>query len=101
VKRLNETLQRRGVAGIVSGECSVFHIMLGDGMAEAVQNRDVTKLMGARSAAVPLRKAMLLEGVDLMRTGGFTSVAHGDEEIAFSIGAFDRALERLQAEGIV
>ena len=64
-------------------------------------NYDVTKLMGARGAAGPLRKAMLLEGVDFMRTGGFTSIAHGDAELELTLGAFDRALERLQAEGIV
>ena len=98
---MNETLKRRGVAGIVYGERSVFHIMLGEGMADAVGQRDVVKLMGGRGAAGPLRKAMLLEGVDLMRTGGFTSIAHGDAEIEFTLGSFDRAVERLQAEGIV
>jgi glutamate-1-semialdehyde 2,1-aminomutase len=57
--------------------------------------------MGGRGAAGPLRKAMLLEGVDFMRTGGFTSIAHGDQEIQFTLNAFDRAIERLQAEGVV
>lgn len=100
-ERLNEVLQRRGAPGVVYGECSVFHIMLGEGMAEAVERRDVVKLMSARGAAGPLRKAMLLEGVDLMRTGGFTSVAHGEAEIQLTVDAFDRAVQRLQAEGIV
>ena len=98
---MSETLKRRGVSGVVYGERSVFHVTLGEGMDEAVQRRDVVKLMGARGAAGPLRKAMLLEGVDFMRTGGFTSIAHGDQEIELTLGAFDRALERLQAEGIV
>jgi glutamate-1-semialdehyde 2,1-aminomutase len=98
---MNETLQRRGAAGAVSGECSVFHVMLGEGLAEAVAQRDVARLMGGRGAAGPLRKAMLLEGVDFMRTGGFTSVAHGEQEIELTLGAFDRAIERLQAEGVV
>jgi len=98
---MSESLTRRGVAGVVYGERSVFHVVLGEGMAEAVEQKDVTKLMGARGAAAPLRKAMLLEGVDFMRTGGFTSIAHGDEEISFSLNAFDHSLERLQAEGIV
>jgi glutamate-1-semialdehyde 2,1-aminomutase len=98
---LNDVIQRRGVAGMVYGECSVFHIMLGEGMAEAAAARDVTRLMGGRGAAGPLRKAMLLEGVDLMRAGGFTSVAHGEQEISFTVEAFDRAVERLQGEGVV
>jgi glutamate-1-semialdehyde 2,1-aminomutase len=98
---LNEVLKRRGAPGIVYGESSVFTIMLGAGAAEAVASRDVLKLMGGRGAAGPLRKAMLVEGVDLMRAGGFTSLAHTDADIQFSIDAFDRALERLQAEGVV
>jgi glutamate-1-semialdehyde 2,1-aminomutase len=98
---MNDTLKRRGAAGIVYGECSVFHVMLGEGMAEAVERRDAVKLMGARGAAGPLRKAMLIEGVDFMRTGGFTSVAHGQEEIDLTLSAFGRAVERLQAEGVV
>jgi glutamate-1-semialdehyde 2,1-aminomutase len=98
---LNDILKRRGAAGLVYGECSVFHIMLGEGIAEAAERRDVAKLMGGRGAAGPLRKAMLLEGVDFMRTGGFTSIAHGDQEIQFTLNAFDRAIERLQEEGVV
>ena len=98
---MNETLRRRGAPGVVYGECSIFHVMLGEGMAEAVAQRDVARLMGARGAAAPLRKAMLLEGVDFMRTGGFTSIAHGDEEIKLTLGAFDRAIERLQSEGVI
>jgi hypothetical protein len=86
---------------VIQGECSVFHIMLGEGIAEAAASRDVARLMGGRGAAGPLRKAMLLEGIDLMRTGGFTSVAHGEPEIAFTVDAFDRALERLQIEGVL
>ena len=98
---MNETLRRRGAPGVVYGECSIFHVMLGEGMAEAVAQRDVARLMGARGAAAPLRKAMLLEGVDFMRTGGFTSIVHGDEEIKLTLGAFDRAIERLQSEGVI
>jgi hypothetical protein len=57
--------------------------------------------MGGRGAAAQLRKAMLLEGVDLMRTGGFTSLCHGDREIEITVGAFERALERLESESLV
>jgi glutamate-1-semialdehyde 2,1-aminomutase len=98
---MNEVLQRRGAPGVVYGECSAFHVLLGEGIKEAVEQRDVVKLMGGRGAAGPLRKAMLLEGVDFMRTGGFTSIAHGEAEIQYSLRAFDRAIERLQAEGVL
>src|SRR5947207_5439832 len=97
---LRDCLERRGVAGAVLGEFSVFQILLGEGMEEAAQTTDVQRLMAGRGAVNTLRKAMLLNGVDLMRSGGFTSIVHGDREIAHTIGAFEHALEALQREGM-
>src|SRR6202011_5876271 len=88
---LRDCLERRGVAGAILGEFSVFQILLGEGMAEAVQTTDVQRLMAGRGAVNTLRKAMLLNGVDLMRSGGFTSIVHGDGEIARTISAFDNS----------
>jgi glutamate-1-semialdehyde aminotransferase len=84
----------------VVGDWSVFQILLGEGMEEAVSTCDVQRLMGGRGAVNTLRKAMLVQGVDLMRSGGFTSVAHGDKEIEKTLGAFSAALEMLQEEGL-
>ena len=44
-------------------------------------------------------KAMLLEGVDLMRTGGFLSAAHTEQDVDATCEAFARALGRLGREG--
>jgi hypothetical protein len=38
--------------------------------------------------------------VDLMRSGGFTSIAHGEREIEHTVDAFGKALEMLQQEGL-
>jgi glutamate-1-semialdehyde 2,1-aminomutase len=95
---LRDTLERKGVAGAVLGECSVFQILLGEGMEDAVASTDVQRLMAGRGAVNTLRKAMLLNGVDLMRSGGFTSIAHGDKDIEHTVDAFGRALEMLQRE---
>jgi glutamate-1-semialdehyde 2,1-aminomutase len=95
-----DTMERRGVAGAVLGEASVFQILLGEGMEEAVKTTDVQRLMAGRGAVNTLRKAMLLNGVDLMRSGGFTSIVHGDRELSHTVQAFDRALEMLQREGL-
>jgi glutamate-1-semialdehyde 2,1-aminomutase len=97
---LREIFERRGVAGVVLGESSVFQILLGEGMDQAVETTDVQRLMAGRGAVNTLRKAMLLNGVDLMRSGGFTSIVHQDEEISRTIQAFDRSLEALQREGL-
>jgi glutamate-1-semialdehyde 2,1-aminomutase len=97
---LRDMLEQRGVAGAVLGECSVFQVLLGEGMEEAVETTDVQRLMAGRGAVNTLRKAMLLQGVDLMRSGGFTSIAHGDREIDYTVQAFGAALEMLQREGL-
>jgi glutamate-1-semialdehyde 2,1-aminomutase len=98
---LNEVLRRLGVPGLVYGETSVFQIMLGEGIEEAVRTSDVARLMGARGAAATLRKGMLLEGIDLMRTTGFTSIAHTDADVDRTVAAFERVVARLQREGAV
>src|SRR5438128_3310210 len=97
---LRDCLERRGVAGVVLGESSAFQILLGEGMEQAVETTDVQRLMAGRGAVNTLRKAMLLNGVDLMRSGGFTSIVHQDEEIAHTVSAFDHSLEALQREGL-
>ena len=97
---LRDVFEQRGVAGVVLGEASVFQILLGEGMEEAVETTDVQRLMAGRGAVNTLRKAMLLNGVDLMRSGGFTSIAHGEKEIEHTVDAFGRALEMLQKEGL-
>src|SRR6266568_1413396 len=97
---LRDCLEKRGVAGAVLGEFSVFQILLGEGMEEAAATTDVQRLMAGRGAVNTLRKAMLLNGVDLMRSGGFTSIVHGDQELNYTINAFDQSLEALQREGL-
>jgi glutamate-1-semialdehyde aminotransferase len=97
---LRDALERRGVAGAVLGEASVFQILLGEGIQDAVDMVDVQRLMAGRGAVNTLRKAMLLNGVDLMRSGGFTSIAHQEAELDHTIDAFDRSLVALQAEGL-
>ena len=87
------------MAGAVLGEASVFQILLGEGMQEAVDTTDVQRLMAGRGAVNTLRKAMLLNGVDLMRSGGFTSIVHGDAELAATISAFDKSLADVAARG--
>jgi glutamate-1-semialdehyde 2,1-aminomutase len=97
---LRDCLEKRGVAGAVLGEFSVFQILLGEGMEEAASTTDVQRLMAGRGAVNTLRKAMLLNGVDLMRSGGFTSIVHGDQELSYTINAFDQSLQALQSEGL-
>src|SRR5262249_34805462 len=97
---LRQAMTRHGVSGAVLGESSVFQVLLGEGMDKAVETTDVQRLMAGRGAVNTLRKAMLLNGVDLMRSGGFTSIVHGERELTHTLQAFDKSLEMLQREGL-
>ena len=44
---------------------------------------------------------MLAQGIDLMRTAGFTSSAHSEDEIARTTEAFGHAIQRLRDEGLL
>ena len=100
VQGLNERLKARGARGYAYGQASIFHIALGVDPPQGpeLSAREWQALLEAAKGPATqwLRKAMLMEGVDLMRSGGFLSAAHGDEELEETILAFDRALERLQ-----
>jgi glutamate-1-semialdehyde 2,1-aminomutase len=99
---MRDVLKRRGVPGAVVGECSTYNAFLGEEIARGIEERDVETIMGARGpTAMLMRKAMLLEGVDWMRTGGMISIMHGDAELEFTINAFDQAIKRVQAEGAI
>lgn len=106
VARLHEVLERRRVKGFVYGLSSWFHIALGvEGRREADGSWWPVATAGAGAELVPgglvqrLRRAMLVEGVDLMRNGGFLSTAHTSADLDATVEAFDRAIGRLQAAG--
>lgn len=106
VRGLNEVLRRRGVKGFAYGVSSWFHIHLGaegrkdpEGRWWPVQPPEPGSELRPDGLVQSLRRAMLLEGVDLMRNGGFVSTEHGEAEIEATLEAFDRALARLAREG--
>ncbi len=98
---LERVLARRGVPGWVNGESSVFHIVLAaPGARRPGAPADLFRWTRG-SLATALRQAMLLEGVDLMHTGALVSAAHTPADIAATVEAFDRALTRLEAAGLL
>ncbi|WP_324669849.1 aspartate aminotransferase family protein [Geochorda subterranea] len=106
VRRLNEVLERRRVKGFVYGLSSWFHIHLGAEGRQDPQGRwwpvrpaPPGEDLAPHGLVQSLRRAMLLEGVDLMRNGGFLSTAHADQEIEATAQALDAALDRLEREG--
>ena len=49
--------------------------------------------------ATKLRRAMLVQGIDLMGSGGMLSLAHTDADVDRTIEAFANALAALDREG--
>jgi glutamate-1-semialdehyde 2,1-aminomutase len=61
---------------------------------------DGEQLIAGWGAAGPLiRKAMILEGVDFLRTDGYVSAAHTKDDVDKTLGGLERAIARLQNEG--
>jgi len=105
VAGFNDVCRRLGVEAFAYGRASIFKLRRGTPpriVAGDFSNHraDGEQLLAGWGAIGPrIRKAMLLEGVDLMRTDGFLSAAHTDDDVDWTCRALERALRRLQAEG--
>src|SRR5215216_4121712 len=86
---MNDSFERRGVGGSAGGEVSILSI--------AFTNPRFT----GRELIWRFRGAMQLGGADFSYLGGMVSAVHDDRDIDQTVTAFDQALERLQAEGVV
>jgi glutamate-1-semialdehyde 2,1-aminomutase len=107
--RMNEVLARRGIPGLVYGRASFLHIWLGQEPPRLARldfsnaAEDTVRMGMGTDPRInrALRIAMLIGGVDLMRVAGHVMAAHTDDDLQLTVDAFDRALERIQKEGII
>jgi glutamate-1-semialdehyde 2,1-aminomutase len=104
---LNRLFDELGLPGVAYGRSSIWKTYLGEPPAllrgdysnAAAESELLARGWG--SVSDPLRQALLLEGIDPMRTAGFTSAAHGEDDIARTVDAFGLAVRRLRDEGIL
>ncbi len=104
---LNGVLRTRGLAGCVYGNASMFRILLGETCASLglddgnVDHARLDRGMGPRGHDLHL--AMLINGVDYNRglATGWLNAAMTETDIDEMTDAFDRALERLQRDGLL
>src|SRR5262249_21717302 len=89
-------LERRPTPRGAHGQASTFCLLFGE------PSDDPVMLKGGVPEPLlsALQCAMLLEGVHLFHGCGLLSIAHGDDEVEATARAFERALERLQDEGL-
>jgi glutamate-1-semialdehyde 2,1-aminomutase len=102
---LNAVFAELQVSGFAYGRASILKTCRGEAPPMvrgdfSTAQEDAMQLLAGWGELTPLvRKAMLLEGVDLMRTGGFLSAAHTEQDVDATCEAFARALGRLGREG--
>ena len=106
---MNESLARRGVAGYVYGDSSVWHFyVMAHGGAGARSIDDVRTSDASTLKSIPgnvvtsFQRNMQVRGVDILSyTGGVTSAAHSDDDIQRTISAFDDAIGTMVDEHII
>jgi glutamate-1-semialdehyde 2,1-aminomutase len=86
---MNDSFERRGVGGSAGGEVSILSIVF--------HNPRIT----GSELIWRFRGAMQLGGADFSYLGGVVSAMHDERDVDQTVTAFDQALERLQAEGVV
>ena len=107
---LNALFRSEGLPWAAYGFSSIFHLLTSDAQAGAllrdnqIQATDIPvptlKQKGLIDAL--LRRALLLEGVDLPPgRQAWVSATHGPEELGDTLSAFRRAVARLRALGCV
>ena len=101
---LNEAFIRNEVTGHAHGIASIIHINLGadcdcDRALCTMPYERIYETMPA-SKTRALRRAMLVNGVDMMGGRAFlVSAAHDEDVIDFTTAAFSQSLKDLRAEG--
>ena len=103
---LNEVFIRDEVTGHAHGIASIVHVNLG---ADCDCDRDLCTMPYEETVRTmpskktnALRRAMLVNGVDMMGGRAFlVSSAHGEEEIDRTVEAFSHSLRDLRAEGAI
>ncbi len=108
VAALNERLRERKLRGwTVYGDGSIFHMFadpavdLEPGQSPAHLPLAALKTGGDLRVLQPLRMALHLQGIDLMRgRSGFVSALHSADDITVTVAAFDQAIDMLQSEAL-
>jgi glutamate-1-semialdehyde 2,1-aminomutase len=104
---LNAAFEAASLEGFAYGRGSIFKTCPGPRPALLYGERneltkDIPRLLEGWGHRGPLlRKAMLLEGIDLMRQDGFVSSVHTEDDVDRTAQAMERALVRMRREGVL
>ena len=102
---LNNVLARMEVPGHARGMASLIHLTLRDCDCDrelcTLPHREIHEAANP-AVTIPLRRAMLNAGVDMMGRGSFiVSSAHREQDVDRTLAAFEESLAAMRGEGIV
>jgi glutamate-1-semialdehyde 2,1-aminomutase len=101
---MNEVVQEQGVGGCVYGECSRLIVHLGEdapSLEEVYSDIDYRRLLGGMGESLgSVVAGMAVGGVHWM-IQPMLSVAHSEEDLELTVGAFNETLSRMKAEGLL
>lgn len=108
-EQLDGVLKRYNVAGYVYGEASVFHVYFETdparirGSREELKTTDAARIKSIPSAVISAyQRHLLCRGVDLMSyTGGCLSSAHTEEDLEWTVEAFEGTIQALLEEKLL
>lgn len=106
---INEMLTRKKVDWAVYGQFSIIKVLPGYDGPRPVDDsfvpydNDFDRLDRKHDARLghAFRCALLLNGVDWFGWGAMTTAAHTDDDVHFTINAFERAIDVLRADGFI
>jgi glutamate-1-semialdehyde 2,1-aminomutase len=104
---LDAVFRQQGIAGGSYGRSSAWKVFLGsrpallDGDYSRAAEESAVLYSSWGPAATAMRQALLLNGVDTMRTNGFMSAVHTEDDVERTIAAFERSLVRLADVGVI
>ncbi|MBI5878630.1 MAG: aminotransferase class III-fold pyridoxal phosphate-dependent enzyme [Chloroflexi bacterium] len=103
-KGMNQILNRMEIEGAAYGDASVFHVILGVPVAARGEadlrdpglSLETLKKGSAAEIDKAFHLAMYHHGVHVFHSAGLLSMAHDDDVLAATLGAFERSLGELQ-----
>ncbi len=94
-------LERHEVAGAAYGESSTFHLYFDAKGRTGIEGATAAELKGIpKETVATLNRGLRTRGVELMSyTGGTTSSAHGEDDVAKTLEAFDDVIQEMVSAG--
>ena len=104
-KGLNEILAKLEVPGHARGMASLIHLTMRDCDCDrelCILSHQAIHEAADPAVTLPLKRAMMNAGVDMMGRGSFiVSAAHREQDIDRTLGAFEESLAALRTDDVV